>query len=133
MNLTIGVSALIITLLCVGVAVRLTRNERLPGWIRDGFVGHVYLPIVTGILAVGLGYVAYSIYMLAYGHAPLLSVDNLYGVLLAVVLVLGVRWSPAKRLIFGPPTQSNSQSTVVPLPISGIPTNVHDDSFRPAA
>ena len=131
MVLTIGVSALIITLLGAGIAVRLSRNERLPGWIRDGFVGMIYLPILTGVLVVGIGYVAYEGYQLMYRDALLLTMDTLYGALLTVVLVLGIRWSPAKRIIFGSSTPSMPQAAVIPIPVADAAHS--SDTFRPAA
>ncbi|MEZ5591770.1 MAG: hypothetical protein R3F53_14085 [Gammaproteobacteria bacterium] len=133
MLLTIGLSTLIIALLGAGLAVRISRNTRFPGWIRDEVIGMVYLPILTGVLAVGLGYVVYGLYQLAYGYALPWTPDTLYGALLTAVLLTGLRWQPARRFVFGQPEQPVFvQSAPV---LSVVPVSVgHDhNEFRPAA
>lgn len=135
MILTMGLSTLIIALLGAGLAVRISSNTRLPGWLRDEVIGMVYLPILTGVLAVGLGYVGYGLYQLAYGYASLWTPDTLYGASLMAALLTGLRWQPARRFVFGQPeqpvpVQSAPVLSVVPI-LAGI---AHDhDEFRPAA
>ena len=133
MTLTIGLLTLILATLGASLAMRIVGNAHLPDWLRDGFISNVYLPLLTGILALGIGYVAYGIYQLVYGYVPLLTLDTLSGGLLAAVLVLGLCWPLARRVVFGPPELSSSVQPKAKLTV--VQTSVIDehDTFRSAA
>lgn len=139
MIFTSSMAALIAAVIGIGFAVRWVNNPRLPNWLRDDFIGAFFTPILTGLIAVGLGGIGYTLFQWTQVTGALRHMDTLYGAALSAVLCVLLFVSPVRRFIFGR-KKSASTSTSTPTAPSTLPPSTPPgrtqrpvDSYRSAA
>jgi hypothetical protein len=80
MQIVYGIAGLTLTVLLYAVVLIGCRNPRQPVWINDFLVGCIYVPIIGGLLVLGVG--SFLRYFLSSDHPPISMME--------VVLAVGI-------------------------------------------